>query len=267
MKSLNEIFNENNQSRRIDYTYCAKCDCTFDKNSKICPKCSNVLMAMQQNDFLDNRAYLVKFSDVKAIQSMRCGEIWFRPPQYYRNLYVNNPVAGDIQEFVVNRLDGTINNIEYDTEEKGKVLLCLYSLMCDKFGEYKISKDEAALLRKFGSHASVIHQKKFFAFLNKQKKRIAEKICCGSVIYYVKNKTGYITPFWKREDYLYQHEYRIILQDRKFYDLYAGENLIENKYVFRSPYNLKKVFSCPIPIDVILENTNVKCFEDHIKFV
>lgn len=269
MDTIESLAQEKNFSGRLNRTYCRVCNKEFSKSDRICPICGHTLLGMQCDAKPNNLGYFIKFTDERAIQSLRSGEIWFRPPQYYRDCYSknNNDFRGDIREFASNLGNGDLKNIEYDKSEKEKTLFCLYNLITDERGNYHFAEDEVELLRQFGDYVTLVHQKKLFKFFNLKGKCMARSIQNGNIIYYVSNLTGYVNSFFKIESYLYQHEYRFILQDEKFLKLYDGETLREEKYVYKSPFNLKKVFSRPIPVDEIFKNDCVHDWEKYVSFV
>ena len=264
MQSLKELVIKKNFAPRLDSRYCARCNKYFEPMIEKCLFCGNVLLGVRLDLYPDNRTYLLKFTSENVINSLRNGEIWLRPPVFYRNMYNQNHTMGDIKEFACRIENGKV--IEYDNEEKEKTIFCCYMLITNEKGEYHISQDEAELLKSFGNKATLIIYEHLKTLLQAMSKGSLKEVNADSAIYYFKNLTGDANNYCKSEEYLYQHEYRIVCRDKKFLSLYEGDSLIEEKYIYHHSENLSDVFSKPIDIEVILKSTNADEWANEVEY-
>lgn len=197
-----------------------------------------------------------------ALENMRKGVMWFRPPIYF-NQYEENDVIGDNEEFLVKI---GANDKRYDLDKKKKLIFCMYFLTTDKDGNYIIPEDDKEKLRKFGNLVSFIDFPKFKNLIKKGVIRESNKIVGNHVSYYTDKMSGEINPFFKRVKYNYQNEYRVILEDERFLNLYNKDgSLRDDKFVYKHRRNLKKVFSKPIDLELILNSNNEKDWDYLIK--
>ncbi len=250
-----------NKVKEIKY-FCAKCYPDYTQDISICPFCKNRLIKKEIYWDLEAHGYFIKISSLIALKNMRKGAIWFRPPVYF-NRYEQDDVIGDSQEFLV-QVDP--DDKKFDPNINKKLIFCMYFLTTDKNGNYSIPEQDKDNLQKFGNSVSFISFAKFKKLIEKYVIREANKIVGNHVSYYTDKMCGAINPFFKRIKYNYQNEYRFILEDERFLSLYNEDgSLKEDKFVYKHRRNLKKVFSKPIDLEIILNSQNEKDWDHLIK--
>ena len=139
-------------------------------------------------------------------------------------------------------------------------------LITNEKGEYHIPQDEAELLKSFGNKATLIVYEHFHTLLQAMSNDLIQEVKADSAIYYSKSLTGDANNYCKSEEYLYQHEYRIVCRDKKFLSLYKGNSLVDEKYIYRHSGNLNDVFSKPIDIEVILSSSNADEWANEVEY-